>query len=216
MSLSGTKWNSRLTAASNARRQLPRMMSEYFAEVRDALTKKASPAHLHRIRLASKKIRYTLELFRSCYDAAAFDARLKALKDVQTYLGDVNDAVATARMLSTAMPHPPGRHALRAFLKKRAAKKAEELRTHWTESFDAPGQERGWTEFLGAQYGAKNGADGATKVHRNRASQHASRKTGARLLRGNIRSDGRLESALPAHSGDSAIGQSKASPAPKP
>ena len=216
MSLSVTKWNPRLTAAANARRQLPRMMSEYFAEVRDALTKKVSPAHLHRIRLASKKIRYTLELFRSCYDAAAFDARLTALKDVQTYLGEVNDAVATARMLSALMPHSPGRRALSAFLKKRAAKKAEQFRTHWTERFDAPGQERWWTEFLGAHHGAKSGTNGATKVHRNRASQHASRKTGAHLLRGNIRSNGRIEGALPAHSGDSATGESQATPPPEP
>jgi inorganic triphosphatase YgiF len=220
MRLSVTKWNPRLTAAANARRQLPRMMSEYFAEVRDALTKKASPAHLHRIRLASKKIRYTLELFRSCYDAAAFDARLTALKDVQTYLGEVNDAVATARMLSALMPHSPGRRALSAFLKKRAAKKAEEFRKHWTERFDAPGQERWWTEFLeagsGARHGAKNGADDATKVHRSRASRDASRQTRAHLLRGDIRADGRVEGALPAHSGDSAVGQSEAAPAPNP
>jgi CHAD domain-containing protein len=148
MSLSLTKWNSRLSAAANARRQLPRMMSEYFAEVRDALAKKPSPAHLHPIRLASKKIRYTLELFRSCYDAAAFDARLEALKEVQTYLGEINDAVATERMLSTSKPHLPGRREFRAFLKKRASKKAKEFRAHWTDRFDAPGQERWWTEFL--------------------------------------------------------------------
>ena len=79
----------------NARRQLPRTMSEYFAGVRAALAEKHSPAALHRVRLASKKVRYTLELFRQCYGAAPFDARLKALKDVQTSLGDVNDAVTT-------------------------------------------------------------------------------------------------------------------------
>jgi CHAD domain-containing protein len=146
-----TEWNERSSAEVNAHRQLPRMMSEYFAEVRDALADKHSPASLHRIRLASKKVRYTLELFRPCYGAAAFDARLKALKDVQTSLGDVNDAVAASRLVRELMPNSPSRHALRAFLKRRAAEKAEEFQAHWTGEFDAPGQERWWTEFLGGR-----------------------------------------------------------------
>ncbi len=171
MSQSHEVWNERSGAAVNARRRLPRMMSEYFAEVRDALADKQSPAHLHRIRLASKKVRYTLELFRPCYGAVGFDARLKALKDVQTSLGDVNDAVAVSRLLATLMPHSPGRHALRALLKQRAAKKAEEFRAHWTERFDAPGQERWWTDFLGGRHGAKN----RRAMHRNQASREPSR-----------------------------------------
>ena len=151
MKPSPTEWNERSSAEVNARRELPRMISEYFAEVRDALGDKHSPASLHRIRLASKKVRYTLELFRPCYGAAAFDARLKALKDVQTSLGDVNDAVAASQLIGELMPHSPGRHALRAFLKQRAKEKAEEFRAHWTGEFDAPGQERWWTGFLGGR-----------------------------------------------------------------
>jgi len=118
-----TEWNERSSPSVNARRRLPRMMSEYFAEVRAALAEKPSPSRLHQIRLASKKIRYTLELFRSCYGAAGFEAHLKALKNVQTSLGDVNDAVAASRLLGELMPHSPSRRALQAFLKQRAAKK---------------------------------------------------------------------------------------------
>ena len=175
MSRARTEWNERSSAAVNARRQLPRMMSAYFAEVREVLAEKHSPAALHRIRLASKKVRYTLELFRQCYGAAGFDARLKALKDVQTSLGDVNDAVATWRLLTKVMPHSPGRHALRDHLKKRAAEKAEEFRAHWTEQFDAAGQERWWTDFLGGRHGAKDGSG----VHGHRAGRRPSRKAGA-------------------------------------
>jgi hypothetical protein len=182
VSRSRTPWNERESAEGNARRQLPRMMSKYFAEVREALGDKHSPTRLHRVRLASKKVRYTLELFRQCYDAG-FDARLKALKDVQTSLGDVNDAVATWRLLSKLMPHSPRRHALREYLKKRAADKAEEFRAHWTEEFDAPGQERWWTEFLGGRDGSKDGAQGSahdgTAVRGHRAGRRTSRKAGA-------------------------------------
>jgi CHAD domain-containing protein len=169
---SHVEWNERASAAVNARRQLPRIMSDYFAEVRDALTEKQSPARLHRIRLASKKVRYTLELFRSCYRASEFDARMEALKDVQTSLGDVNDAVAAWRLLRKIVPHSPRRLALREFLKSRAAKKAEEFREHWTEQFDAPGRERWWTEFLG-------GRDGTKTVHGDPAGRRPSRKAGA-------------------------------------
>jgi CHAD domain-containing protein len=169
---SNVEWRERASAAANARRQLPHMMSEYFAEVRDALTEKQSPAQLHLIRLASKKVRYTLELFRSCYRAPDFDARMESLKGVQTSLGDVNDAVAAWRLLRKMMPHSPRRQALREFLKSRAAKKAEEFREHWTERFDAPGRELWWTEFL-------EGRNGTKTVHGDPARRRPSRKTGA-------------------------------------
>ena len=148
MSRARMRWNERQSATANARRELPRLMSGYFAEVRKALARKHTPASLHPIRLASKKVRYTLELFRPCYGAAGFDARLKALKDVQTSLGDVNDAVAAGRLLAEIMPHSPRRKMLREFLRKLAAQKAGEFRAHWTEKFDAAGQERWWTDFL--------------------------------------------------------------------
>jgi CHAD domain-containing protein len=172
---SRTAWDESESAAVNARRRLPRMMSEYFAEVREALAGKHSPAALHPIRLASKKVRYTLELFRECYGAAGFDARLRALKDVQTSLGEVNDAVATWRLLASLMPHSPRRQALREFLKRRAAEKAEEFRAHWTEKFDAAGQERWWTDFLGGRHEEQDGRG----VHGDRAGRRPSRKAGA-------------------------------------
>jgi CHAD domain-containing protein len=155
---SGALWSERLSAPANARKQLPRMMKQYFAEVRCALAEKHSPAELHRVRLASKKIRYTLELFRPCYAAAGFDERMNALKDVQTLLGKVNDAVAASALLGKLMPHSPERKAVRQSLKERAAKKAEEFRGHWREFFDAPGQESWWTGFLGGHRATKNRA----------------------------------------------------------
>lgn len=140
-------WSERSGPGANAKRELPRMMSDYFVQVREAVRAKTSPADLHKIRLASKKVRYTLELFRPCY-GPGLEERLAALKDVQTSLGDVNDAVAAAELIRDAMPRSARRKALRAYLKKRAAEKAEEFRVHWMETFDAEGQERWWLEFL--------------------------------------------------------------------
>jgi CHAD domain-containing protein len=168
-------WNARSTASANAHRQLPRMMSEYFAQVREALSGRHSAADLHRVRLAGKKVRYTLELFRPCYNASAFDARLTALKAVQSSLGDVNDAAAARRLLGGVMPHSPARRALREFLKQRAGKKAEEFQKHWTEEFDAPGRELWWTGFLGGDDGGRN----QTATHGDTVRRRASRKTGS-------------------------------------
>ena len=145
--MSRAVWNERSTASANAHRVLPQIMSEYFAEVRKALEAKPSPANLHKVRLASKRLRYTLELFQPCY-GRKFDERMKALKNVQTALGDVNDAVTAGQLVRDAMPQSPRRKALRGYLKKRAAEKAEEFRVHWMEQFDAAGQEKLWLEFL--------------------------------------------------------------------
>ena len=138
------KWDARAGAAANARRELPRMVSGYFALVRGFLAEDNTPRKLHRIRLASKRLRYTLELFRGCYPAGLED-RLEALKVLQDRLGEVNDAVATSELLRGALKRRPK---VRKFLEDGAAERAAEFARHWKETFDAPGQEAWWTGFL--------------------------------------------------------------------
>src|SRR6516165_10747055 len=92
------KWNERRSIAINARLLLPRLVSEYFDEVRRFLAGDREPEQLHRMRLAAKRLRYTLELFRRCY-GPALEQRIAALKKLQDSLGDVNDAVATRKLL---------------------------------------------------------------------------------------------------------------------
>jgi len=136
------EWNERGSTSANARRLLPEFVAGYFAEVRDFLSKDREPAEFHRIRLASKRLRYTLELFRPCYSAGLED-RLSDLKDLQDSLGELNDAVATRALLRHEIGHKE-----RKFLKARAAGRAEHFRRHWSEIFDAPGREAWWTDFL--------------------------------------------------------------------
>jgi CHAD domain-containing protein len=138
------KWDARAGVAANARRELPRMVSAYFSRVRAFLAEDRTPRKLHRLRLASKRLRYTLELFRPCYPPGLED-RLDALKVLQDRLGEVNDAVATAEMLGGALKHQPK---VRKFLEERAAEHAAGFARHWKETFDAPGQEAWWTGFL--------------------------------------------------------------------
>ena len=140
----GMKWNQRAGVAANARRELPPMAIAYFRRVRAFLAEDAAPRKLHRLRLASKRLRYTLELFRPCYPAG-LEERLDALKVLQDCLGEVNDAVASSRLLREELKHRPK---VRKFLEERAADKAAEFTRHWKETFDAPGQEAWWTDFL--------------------------------------------------------------------
>ena len=141
-------WEERAGAAVNARRELPHLAASYFARVRALLADDPSAPRLHRLRLLTKRLRYTLELFRPCY-GPGLDTRLAALRRIQQSLGEVNDSAAAGRLLSRSMSAAsPQRARMLHFLEERAAAKAEEFRKDWSEVFDAPGQERWWTTYL--------------------------------------------------------------------
>jgi CHAD domain-containing protein len=138
------KWDQHAGPAANARRKLPRMIGAYFSLVREFLADDHPPRRLHQLRLASKRVRYTLELFRPCYPAGLED-RLDALKKLQDRLGEANDAVASEKLLRGALKRQPK---VRKFLEDRAADQAAKFIEHWKETFDAPGREAWWKEFL--------------------------------------------------------------------
>ena len=133
-------WDERRGATANARREAPRLAADYFARARNLLAEDPPPAKLHGLRLDTKRLRYTLELFRPCY-GPGLEARLERLRRVQQLLGEVNDAVAAAAFL------PKGARG-RPFLENRAEAKAREFRRHWAEAMDAPGQADRWTAYL--------------------------------------------------------------------
>jgi CHAD domain-containing protein len=93
------QWDERATAETNARARLPRLMADYFAVVRELLASDPAPAKLHKIRLASKRVRYTLELFRQCY-GPGLEVRLEALDELQQVLGEINDATTARRQMA--------------------------------------------------------------------------------------------------------------------
>lgn len=144
----------------NAHRTLPRLAAEYFAEVRSLLARDPEPWELHQARLATKRFRYTLELFRPCY-GAGFEARMTALRKVQKILGDLNDNVASEALLSRVMERSEQRKQVRRFLQDRAKSEAARFREQWDE-FDANGNEQWWKDFLaGRNPRAKNIAKSA-------------------------------------------------------
>ncbi|SPE37284.1 hypothetical protein SBA3_2610016 [Candidatus Sulfopaludibacter sp. SbA3] len=135
------------TPLANARHTLPALAGEYYAQVRAVLEESPDPKDLHRARLATKRFRYTLELFRSCY-GRGLETRIAALRKVQQLLGDVNDSVATWTLLSKVMEKSLERKRVREFLKRRAKQGAAAFRKEWEENFDAPGRERWWKSYL--------------------------------------------------------------------
>jgi len=141
--------NPRASAASQARRQLPTLMRDYFVEVRQLLASNPRPAELHAIRLATKRIRYTLELFRPCF-GRGLAVRLNTLQRMQQLLGEINDCAAAERLIERVVRPSPARKRLQTFLRRRAAAKAAALRREWYANFDAPGREHWWLQYLAA------------------------------------------------------------------
>lgn len=139
--------NERSTARTHAARTLPRLAADYFREVRVLLSQGPQPRELHQARLATKRFRYTLELFRRCY-GTGLETRIAELRGVQQLLGDVNDCMASCDLLSGAMEKSPERKSVRRFLKEQAAKDAASFRQEWEERFDFPGREAWWKNYL--------------------------------------------------------------------
>jgi hypothetical protein len=142
------EWDEGAAPAVNARGHLPGLVADYFTAVRRLVARGAAPPRLHQVRLASKRIRHTLELFRPCY-GPGLEERLDALRRLQELLGKVNDAVVARRLLAMAMNAKSAQgQRMRKLLDERAARKAREFRKEWVEAFDAPGQFQWWFGYL--------------------------------------------------------------------
>ena len=140
------RWDQKSGAAANARRELPRLVAGYFARVRELVAEDPPPGELHAIRLETKKVRYTLELFRACY-GPGLEKRMGALRRLQQLLGDVNDYTSSEQLIEASMRDSPMRVRIGRFLQERAAATALEFRKEWA-AFDAPEQEVWWTRYL--------------------------------------------------------------------
>ena len=141
-------WDQSAGAAQNARLHLPALVAAYFAQGREALAGKATDSDLHALRLATKRLRYTLELFRSCY-GPGLRTHMAHLRRLQQCLGEVNDCATAARVLANHLKNgSKQRDQLDRFLGQRRLEKSAEFRRIWIQEFDAAGQERGWSTYL--------------------------------------------------------------------
>jgi len=138
------EWDEKVDASANAEKFLPALVAGYFQKGREILANNPAPPELHALRLATKSLRYTLELFRPCYGPGLVE-RLDALRSLQQVLGEINDTAAAARLVGRRKSAEARK--VKGFLETRRAAKSEEFRNRWTE-FDAPGKEHWWTHYL--------------------------------------------------------------------
>ena len=130
--------------AKTAQQTLRRMGRDFFARGGEASKASAPAEGLHRFRIATKKFRYTLELFAPLYGPPLADG-LASIKRTQSLLGDINDCVTARELVS----HYDGGDRLTSRLKKRQGKKAEEFQRRWDEAFGDAKSVRSWIDYLG-------------------------------------------------------------------
>jgi CHAD domain-containing protein len=129
-------------APTAAARLLPRMAKNYFRAGKDAAREKASAEDLHRLRIAAKNLRYTLDIFAPAYgDSIA--GLVADLKSTQTILGAINDCATVRRMVAERDSEAP----ILAALKRRQRRKTSEFRRLWDEAI-AGGAPARWMESL--------------------------------------------------------------------
>ncbi len=142
-------WKGKQTVRDNLRRRMPRLVRDYFEAGDQALAAGRSWDEMHRFRLLTKRFRYTMELFRPAY-GRSLESKIELLKQVQTMLGDINDAVVTSAMLESI----PRTDRLRIRLGVKADRLTHQLRALWTARFADPARRDAWTRYL-VQYACR-------------------------------------------------------------
>jgi CHAD domain-containing protein len=134
------KWKPARSVAENAGALLPRMAEKYFKAGRKAAAHaRPSPKDLHRVRLRTKRLRYSLELFRPVY-GASLDRYLNQLRALQDVLGKLSD-YHTLHALFTGHPE------LETRMDLAARQQLKKFRKAWV-SFDSKGQLERWMKYL--------------------------------------------------------------------
>ena len=136
-------WSAELEVNANLRRRLPKLARKYFNRGNHALGANRGWDEIHEFRLATKRFRYTLELFRSQY-GPGLDQRIDELKHIQKFLGDANDCIVTSALLEPL----PNTEELRAQLDAKAASKLKKLRSWWRANLGQQTTEERWILYL--------------------------------------------------------------------
>jgi CHAD domain-containing protein len=136
------RWENGQGPAENARRVLPDLARQYFALGKKAAGPKISAGQLHQFRLATKRFRYSLELFVPVY-GPGLEARLKQVRLVQQVLGEVQDCEAV-RAMEPVRAHKR----VLALVEQRMTRKIEEYRRLWRREFSGEAAQRRWLTYL--------------------------------------------------------------------
>ena len=142
------KWEISRSVAENASGILPKLVDKYVGRSRHAVRANASAKKLHRFRVATKKFRYTIELFMPVY-GDRLDRELDAVRDLQRVLGKLHDYYVISKMLEDD-------RALQDKLQKLLEKKLKEFNSQW-RAFGSKAHIKRWKAFLAAGRRVKSG-----------------------------------------------------------
>ena len=165
-----TVWNPAKSPVENARSVLPDLAARYLAAGRKLTAAEVTPEALHQFRLATKRFRYTLELFRPCYPPG-LELRLAALRRISLCLGEINDYVTTRGLLLAKPDLQPEELAqvLKLSDSQTAVKQADFVRLLRTGLL-AAGRERWWTDYL-ARFARRRGTRPRRRIRRKSAKR---------------------------------------------
>jgi CHAD domain-containing protein len=133
----------------------PLVLKEFFRAGRQAMLR-PTEERLHALRLAGKRLRYTIELL-----APSASDRLRELKRLQDELGAINDC-ATARLLVDDA-------GFRHWLAHEQARHLQGFHDYWRQSFGVLGARESWQLFLLA---ASNAQEPVAPVQPPRERKH--------------------------------------------
>lgn len=139
-------WDPAKSAAECARAELPALAAQYFSAGRKAMKRRSKPQALHAFRIKTKRFRYTLELFQPLY-GPGLERRIGMLKQIQQYLGEINDCVTTAQLVRQAADGKAPQKLLDR-LSARQTQRTRKLARYWQQVFDVAGAEQAWARYL--------------------------------------------------------------------
>jgi len=154
-------WDEAAPASANARAKLPQLATGYIAAGSAVAIPGCTPEQLHQLRLATKHFRYTLEAFRPVY-GEPLEAWLKELRQVQQFLGDINDC-RVAHQRFAADPEAPE---FLDFLDQRLAAIRDEFLAFWRRRFSPPARLARWRAFLAGESKAAPSGRARQRLHR--------------------------------------------------
>ena len=166
-----------VSAGERAARLLPKLLADYLSAGRKLADGAPSPKELHKFRIATKKFRYSVELFLPIF-GKQLDRELDPMREIQRLLGKLHDYHIIGSMLGSD-------HGLQAKLRLSTKEKLKAFHKEWA-AFDSTRKIRRWKEFLragssksGPDYSKRKARIGSTEAARRAGTRFATKPTKA-------------------------------------
>lgn len=131
------------TPAATASAKLLSQHTDHFFETGRHVFAHGDAEDLHQFRIAAKQFRYLIEVFAPVY-GARLEKKLESLKELQRYLGKLNDLVTAQALMAKEKHH----RKVMNWLKHREEKVRHELTEYWKKGMDLEKNQKAWVQFF--------------------------------------------------------------------